>query len=91
MAGRIDSSTTINLFAAVAVVCTVAGCTWAMATRLGTIEQKIEQLAADHYTKTAAAETALRLAIGNPTLRVPDPRSPERYITANSHAGIGTP
>lgn len=34
----------------------------------------------DRFTKTAAAEWALRMALSNPTMRIPDPRSPDKLL-----------
>lgn len=35
----------------------------------------------DRFTKTAAAEWALRLVVNNPALRIPDPRDPSRLLS----------
>ena len=40
----------------------------------------LEAVMADRFTKTAAAEWALRIKVSNPTLRIPDPREPARLI-----------
>jgi len=37
----------------------------------------------DRYTLTAASEKALRTAIENPGMRVPDPRDPSEIITVS--------
>ena len=35
----------------------------------------------DRFTKTAAAEWALRLVVSNPALKIPDPRDPSRMLS----------
>ena len=61
----------------------------AIDTRMAIMESRLVELAAalenDRYTLTQAAERALRSAIENPGLRVPDPRDPSSIITVNSH------
>lgn len=42
-----------------------------------------EATMSDRFTKTAAAEWALRLVVSNPNLRIPDPRDPSRMLSAN--------
>ncbi len=34
----------------------------------------------DRFTKTAAAEWALRMALANPTMKIPDPRQPDKLL-----------
>lgn len=45
------------------------------------------QMKDDRYTLTAASEKALRTAIENPGMRVPDPRDPDKIISVRE----GTP
>lgn len=69
----------------VAVVCT----TW-ISKRLNKIDQAftalggrleaIEQRELDNYTLAQAEVHALRTAIANPSMKVPDPRDPSRII-----------
>lgn len=40
----------------------------------------LESSVADRFTKTAAAEWALRIVVSNPTLKIPDPRDPSRLL-----------
>lgn len=56
--------------------------------RLDSVEGKLteringfEAVMSDRFTKTAAAEWALRMLVANPTLRVPDPRDPSRLLS----------
>lgn len=41
----------------------------------------MESVMADRFTKTAAAEWALRTQLANPTLRITDPRDPSHFLT----------
>ena len=34
----------------------------------------------DRWTKTAAAEWALRMLVSNPTIKIPDPRDPSKLL-----------
>lgn len=58
-------------------------------TRLDSVEAKLndrissfEAVMSDRWTKTAAAEWAYRLLNANPSLRLPDPRDPGRFLNA---------
>lgn len=44
------------------------------------ISDTLGRLTSDRFTLTAASEQALRWAIENPGLRVPDPRDPSKII-----------
>lgn len=46
-----------------------------------TLTGRINTLERDNYTKPEAEAHALRLAMNNPGLRVPDPRQPHTLIT----------
>lgn len=48
--------------------------------KLSTRLDSLETVMADRFTKTAAAEWALRLVIENPAIKVPDPREPSKTI-----------
>lgn len=48
--------------------------------RLESMGGDIERLARDSMTISQASEAALRMAIENPGMRVPDPRDPSRII-----------
>lgn len=51
---------------------------------LENIKQDVDEAKAESFTSAMAAETALRLAINNPGMRVPDPRNPDRVIVVQS-------
>ena len=55
-----------------------------MEDRLATNEQKVVSIETDRYTLSMAVEQALRLAIANPGMHVPDPRDPSKSVTVTS-------
>ena len=65
------------------IVTGVSG-TWFLSAQLARYESRLEsvELAVkeDRYTLTMASEKALRTAIENPGMRVPDPREPSKII-----------
>jgi len=72
------------------IVTTVVGAALWMITSVNRVETKLERLqteltisTADRYTKTAAAENALRNAILNPGIRFVDPRDPTQSIVVS--------
>lgn len=69
-----ESGITIGL----AVV--VVGCAVWIVTRLGKIEARLRTLEDEHYTKAEAEAHALRLALENPHMNVPDPRNPGKLL-----------
>lgn len=69
-----ESGITIGL-AVVVVSCAV----W-IVNRLSRIDARLSTLEEDHYTKAEAAENALRMALENPGLNVPDPRNPGQLL-----------
>lgn len=50
------------------------------------IYNELKSLKDDHYGRAEASEAALRTAIANPGMRVPDPRRTGEYIVV-SHPG----
>ena len=69
-----ESGITIGL----AVV--IVGCAVWIVTRLGKIDSRLANLEESNYTKAEAEAHALRLAIENPDMNVPDPRNPGELI-----------
>ena len=51
---------------------------------LKSVESQVAQMKSDQYTVSQAAEQALRTAIENPGMRVPDPRNPGSIITVRN-------
>lgn len=47
---------------------------------IANISNRIQTLERDNYTKPEAEAHALRLALNNPHLRVPDPRDPTQIL-----------
>lgn len=86
--------TKITIGTAVAVVGLAIGSTWWVAERLNdttaqliNIRSEIEGVTAkmtDLYKKSEASEQALRMALENPGLRVPDPRDPSKVFTSST-------
>lgn len=62
------------------LVTSMVGCTVWITTRISTIDSRLAKLEEDHYTKAEAEAHALRLALENPGLTVPDPRNPGKFI-----------
>lgn len=50
---------------------------------LADVKIEVAQVRLNSYALAAAAEQALRFAIENPGIRVPDPRDPTRVIVVN--------
>lgn len=57
---------------------------WRGATLLGRIEGRLATVEQDRYSLTAASEQALRMALENPGLAVPDPRDPKNIIVVRT-------
>ena len=47
----------------------------------------LELVMADRWTKSQAAEWALRLVVNNPGLRIPDPRDPGSFLNSGREPG----
>ena len=87
LAITISESTGISIGLVSTVVITGVSCTVWIVKTMGKLTLRIERLEADHYTRSEAAEAALRMAIANPGMSVPDPRNPGQIITASSAVG----
>jgi hypothetical protein len=69
-------------------IATFAGGIWYLGRSLQRIDSRLETLEAritavensDNLTSAKASELALRAAIANPGLKLPDPRNPSLYI-----------
>lgn len=96
-----NSRVTLGVVGAILVV--GIGATWTLATvvinQFSSIRSEIRDLTSgleavkvDRYTLAAASETALRTAIENPGLRVPDPRNPGKvFVVDIARKTSGTP
>lgn len=87
LALTVTESTGVSIGLVLTVVVTGLSCTIWIVKTMGKLTQRIERLEADHYTRSEAAEAALRMAIANPGMSVPDPRNPGQIITASSCVG----
>jgi len=77
---NLNGDTKITLAVAVLCLSTAVGGTWKVSTAVNQLQRDV----AGSYTLAAASEQALRMAIENPGLRVPDPRDPSKIITTPS-------
>lgn len=90
MTYAIDKSTRINLFAAIAMCCVVFSCGWWIASTISytneliaSIDARLQVVESEKYTLSMACENALRMALANPGVRVPDPRVPGNLIVSD--------
>jgi len=72
---------------AVSIIGTALSATWYLSAKINTFETRMtdveRDVSYDRYTLTMASEKALRTAIENPGIRVPDPRDPNKIIVVN--------
>jgi hypothetical protein len=88
----VTSDTGVAIGVVVSLVGAAVGCTWWLGKRLNKIEsnfislgsrlEQIEKRELDNYTLAQAEVHALRFAIANPSVSVPDPRDPSKIINA---------
>lgn len=71
---------TWGLLGAVCIASLTIG--WRAAVVLSRIDRRLASLEESRYTLPAAAEHALRFALENPGLSVPDPRDPSKLIVS---------
>jgi Tfp pilus assembly protein PilN len=57
--------------------------------QLSELAKEIAEVKAEQYTTAMAAEQALRMALENPGMRVPDPRDPNKIIVVDKGRMIG--
>lgn len=71
----------VSIIGGVAAV-TIAGISilWSIRARLGKLVADFKRLEEEQWTITQQCEYQLRLKIENPTMRVPDPRSPGKML-----------
>lgn len=87
-----QAKVTLTLGLVASVLVTVVTCTWKMASTLNEVNSTMRNLDArvsavesNRFRISDAAEVALRTAIENPKMRVPDPRDPSRIIAVGPH------
>lgn len=79
-ATTIDRGSKITIGTAAAVfVMTLSGLL-KLSSSLSDLNHKVDVAMADRYSLTQASENALRMAMENPGMRVPDPRRPGEVI-----------
>jgi len=89
-AAPVSRQTWVSLGTAVMLIVALIGATVWITDRLGELEgqiQRLEQQTSDQYTLAQAAEHALRTAMANPGLTVPDPRNPGKYFRVDTRDG----
>lgn len=74
----------ITIGAAIAIMSTLFGGSYKMLSEMSALRRDITALQSNSYTPAMAAEQALRMAIENPGMRVPDPRDPNKIIEVRS-------
>lgn len=84
---------TITLAGVAALVVFVTVMTWRLFTFTSRTENMIASIRTElsqMLTKDAAAEHAMRMAILNPHIRVPDPRDPLQFIGENARPVVSS-
>lgn len=91
----LSESSTITLSAAGGIVVAIFGAAAWLHNLVTKVEASLEAIAVrlkaledskpGNYTLAGAAEHALRMAIENPGMRVPDPRDPSKIIVVQGH------
>lgn len=76
----IDNNTKINLAMAASIVLFMVAAVVYGDRRVTALENAVKQSFGDRYTISAASEQALRMALENPGLSVPDPRNTAMMI-----------
>lgn len=78
---------TMDVIVLFSIITSVAGATWFLArdnektrTSLAELRRRLDVQEENNYTKPEAEAHALRLAIENPGLRVPDPKDTSKVI-----------
>lgn len=74
----------------VSLCCAAVVFGWRGSELLSRIDTRISKVEQDRYSLTAASEQALRMAIENPGLGVPDPRDPNRIIVVKPQDRVPT-
>lgn len=90
------NSTWVTLGAAGSAIGFAVICTWIVSNQLSDINRQFSAMQArmdsledsigDRFTVAKASEVALRTAIENPGMRVPDPRNPSEIIEVRGMA-----
>ena len=87
LAITISESTGLSIGLVSTVVITGVSCTIWITRSMAKLTARVERLEADHYTRSEAEAAALRMAIANPGMSVPDPRNPGQLISAPGALG----
>lgn len=77
---NVTKDTRIAVGLGATILIAAVGASWTIRSALAGYDERISVLESDRYTLTQASEQALRTAIENPGLRVPDPRNPGQVV-----------
>lgn len=80
----VTQDTKVTIGTAVLVLVSLLTVGWRLNTEFSKLRTDLTAVQNDSYSKAAAAEQALRLAMENPGLRVPDPRDPTKVFEVRS-------
>lgn len=81
-----------SVVAAIIAMGTIGGSgVWYVATVVNDIKRDISEMRSNSYTLDRASEVALRQAIENPGLRIPNPRDPTQVIVVTAGRVSTTP
>jgi hypothetical protein len=69
-----------DLLVIMSIFASTGGAVWRIGRVIAKFESRLVDLERDKYPMSVASEAALRMAIENPSLKVPDPRDPNRVI-----------
>jgi Pyruvate/2-oxoacid:ferredoxin oxidoreductase gamma subunit len=84
-AQAITEQTGLAIGLVIAIITAIVGCTYWLSNRLSSIDSRLSRLEENHYTVAEAEAHALRLALENPSINVPDPRNPGELLRVGGH------
>lgn len=79
-----------DLLTIVTIIASSTAAVWRISKVINRFESRLLDLEKDRYPMSIASENALRLAILNPGMSIPDPRDPNRIIVVN-HVRVTEP
>jgi hypothetical protein len=79
-----------DMLTIITILGSTAMAVWRISKVINRFESRLLDLEKDRYPMSIASENALRLAILNPGIQIPDPRDPNRTIVVN-HVRVSEP
>lgn len=76
----ISKNTKVTLGLLLTILVAAGGAFWQASTLYSDVRVDLDKVLNDRFTLTAASEQALRHAILNPGVKVPDPRNPGKFF-----------